>query len=131
VFQVNFHVGPVHKRRPQLGEEGFVQCGHGGRGDSSDADVRTFCRKKLRIFRNLWCVRTDRGEGSIFRDFVRTSFTDGPFQNCPSTLFDLCIFRVHAAIYEAELDIYTSDRQILLVDGEYELSLTRLAQEKF
>jgi len=39
-------------------------------------------RKKLRIFRNLWCVRTDKGVepmrifygqgggGSIFRDFV-------------------------------------------------------------
>jgi len=31
------------------------------KGGSSDADVRTFLRKKLRIFRNLWCVRTDRG----------------------------------------------------------------------
>jgi len=30
-------------------------------GDSSDADVCTFWRKKLRIFRNLWCVRTDKG----------------------------------------------------------------------
>jgi len=59
---------------------------------SSDADVRTFWRKKLRIFQNLWCVRTDKGgrgietvrtffgqeeRGSIFRDFLRTSFMDG------------------------------------------------------
>jgi len=43
------------------------------RGGSSDADVRTFWCKKLWIFRNLWCVPTDKGNrGSIFRDFVRT-----------------------------------------------------------
>jgi len=48
--------------------------------------MRTFAffgAKKLRIFLNLWCVRmeggliqcvhfSDKGEGSIFRDFVRT-----------------------------------------------------------
>jgi len=38
-------------------------CGQGG---SSDADVRTFWRKNLRIFRNLWCVRTDKGGGGQF-----------------------------------------------------------------
>jgi len=56
---------------------------------SSDADVRIFWCKRLRIFRNLWCVRTDkRGEevepvqtfsgqeGSIFCVFMRTSFMD-------------------------------------------------------
>jgi len=52
-----------------------------------------FGAKKLRIFLNLWCVRTDMGGrgvkpvrtfcrqgrgGSIFRDFMRTSFMDGP-----------------------------------------------------
>jgi len=65
--------------------EGFVQCGHfSNKRDSSDADVRTFWSKKLWIFRNLWCirrgvepVRTFFGQGgSIFRDFVRTSFMD-------------------------------------------------------
>jgi len=42
-------------------------------------------QKKLRMFRNLWCFRTNRwgfsqcGQGgSIFRDFVPTSFMDGP-----------------------------------------------------
>jgi len=35
--------------------------------------------KKIQIFRNLWCVRTDKvGEGSNFRDLMRTSFMDGP-----------------------------------------------------
>jgi len=39
---------------------GFVQCGQFAyKEDSSDADVRTFWCKKLRIFQNLWCVRTD------------------------------------------------------------------------
>jgi len=65
------------------------------KGDSSDVDVRTFWCKNYRVFRNFWCVRTDKGEEgvqgwaslymlqtrgrrSIFGDFVRTFFTDGP-----------------------------------------------------
>jgi len=60
--------------------EGFFRCG-----------VRTFWCKKIRIFRNWWCVRTEKGEGcwiradimrtrsgQIVHDFVRTSFMDGP-----------------------------------------------------
>jgi len=35
-------------------------CGQGG-GGSSVADVCTFWRKKLRVFRTLWCVRTEKG----------------------------------------------------------------------
>jgi len=31
------------------------------RAGSSNVDVRTFWHKKLRIFQNLWCVRTDKG----------------------------------------------------------------------
>jgi len=49
--------------------EGVVQCGQGGKGSSSDADVRTFWCKKLRIFRNLWCVRTGREGGGNFSRF--------------------------------------------------------------
>jgi len=30
------------------------------------------------IFRNLWCIRTDKGRESIFCDFVQTFFMDGP-----------------------------------------------------
>jgi len=38
-----------------------------------------FGAKKLRIFRNRWCVRTYKERsGSIFRDFARTSFMDDP-----------------------------------------------------
>jgi len=60
-----------------------------GNAGSSDADVCTFWCKKLRIFRNLWFVHTDKGEGDSVRtdsfrtkgvnfcDFVRTSFLDG------------------------------------------------------
>jgi len=44
-----------------------------GRG-SSYADVRTFWFKKFWIFWNFWCIRREL----IFRDFVRTSFMDGP-----------------------------------------------------
>jgi len=44
------------------------------RGCSSDADVRIFWSKKLRTFRNLWCVRTDKVEGSwASADIFRTS----------------------------------------------------------
>jgi len=41
-------------------------------GGSSDAYVRTFWCKKLRIFRNLWCVRTVKGV-----EPVRTFFGQG------------------------------------------------------
>jgi len=53
---------------------------------SSDADVRTFWWKNIGFFeiygmsartREVEQVRT-RGEESIFREFVRTSFMDGP-----------------------------------------------------
>jgi len=56
----------MHKRvRSQGGGVCPVRIFFGqGRGGSLDADVRTFGHKKLRIFRNLWCVRTDkRGRG--------------------------------------------------------------------
>jgi len=42
-------------------------------GESSDADVRTFWSKNSGIFRNLWCVRTDK-EGV---EPVRTFFGEG------------------------------------------------------
>jgi len=53
---------------------GGVQCGLGGGGGSSDADVRTFSCKNI-FSLNLWYVRP-HGERAIFRVFVRTSFTD-------------------------------------------------------
>jgi len=66
-------LGTVHKRRPQSG--GFVQCGHfsdKGEGGSSDAGLRTFWRKKIRNFRNLWCVRIDKwGKRLISSDILR------------------------------------------------------------
>jgi len=52
----------------------FVQCGHFvDKGGSTEADVRTFWCKKLRIFDNLWGVHTDRGDGGG-NDPVRTFF---------------------------------------------------------
>jgi len=58
------------------------------RGGSSDADVRTFLRKKLRIFRNLWCflrkfkepVRTfcGQGRGVNFLRFCADAFYGRP-----------------------------------------------------
>jgi len=76
----------VHKGHLQSGGGRFVQCGYfADKRGSSVVDVRTFWCKKHRIFRNLWCVLTDKGGwvsanreggGSIFCDFVRTSFMD-------------------------------------------------------
>jgi len=37
----------------------------GGKESSSEEDVRTSRCKKLTFFRNLWCVRTDKGEGGL------------------------------------------------------------------
>jgi len=82
-------LGAVHKGRPQSGRSGDLSSADKGGKGSSDADVRTFWRKNRRIFRNLWCVRTGEGvrpvrtffgqggRGSIFRDFVQTSFLNG------------------------------------------------------
>jgi len=58
-FSLN-NLRTVHIRRPQWGG---VQCGYfagKGGGGLQRGKVRTFWRKKLWIFRNLWCVRTDK-----------------------------------------------------------------------
>jgi len=53
-----------------------------------------FGAKNIGFFRNLWCVRTDKGGWasadnwsweSFFHDFVRTSFMD-----CPLSLWRNC-----------------------------------------
>jgi len=66
----------------------FLDTGVGG---SSDADVRTFLCKKLEFFKIYVVPARTKGEGiepvrtfcrqrgSIFLDFVPTSFMDGPF----------------------------------------------------
>jgi len=61
--------------RPQSG--GFIKCGQGG---YSDADVRNFWHKKHRVFEIYGVFARTRRRGSIFRNFVRTSFIDGPFE---------------------------------------------------
>jgi len=47
--------------RTFLSSADFLRTRKGG--GSSDADVRTFRYKKLRIFRNFWCVRADMWGG--------------------------------------------------------------------
>jgi len=77
----------VHKRQ---GERGFVKRGQGGRG-SSDVDTALFGAKIIGFFQNLCDVSAQtrgveplrtffgqEGRGLIFRDFVQTSFMDGP-----------------------------------------------------
>jgi len=66
----------------------WFKCALFGAKNSGFFEMQTFWCKKLRIFRYIWCVRTDKGDwasvdilwtrrrGSIFRDFVRTSFMD-------------------------------------------------------
>jgi len=59
------------------------------RRGSPDADVQTFWCKKLRIFQNLWRVRTDKRAwasvhkrwGQFFCDFVRASLWTAPILN--------------------------------------------------
>jgi len=56
-----YHSG-LSIRRPQSGKGCPVRTFYGeGGGGSLDADVRTFWCKNFRFFRNLWCVRTDKG----------------------------------------------------------------------
>jgi len=86
------YIRPVHKRRPQsagrsrivqggqFSEKGVFKCGH-----------PHFLVEKTLNFLKFMGVRTDKGVetvrsfaekeelgGSIFRDFMRTSFMDGP-----------------------------------------------------
>jgi len=85
--------------------EGVIQCGHFMDKDgSSDADDRTsafYGAKNLRFFEicclSVWTKRLSQcgqGRGASFRDFVRTSFTDGPKTNhfkLIETKFKLCL----------------------------------------
>jgi len=81
-------LGTVHKRRPQSGDEGGCPvrtfCGQGGGGV---LQIRTNIElseiygvsARTRGEKGVTPVRTFCGEGeSIIRDFVRTSFMDGP-----------------------------------------------------
>jgi len=52
-----------------------------GERSSSDADIRTFWCKKLRISLNLWRVRTDRGRGVNFWRFCADVFYGRPLTN--------------------------------------------------
>jgi len=58
------YLGTVHKGRPHSGGRWFVQCGDfsdKGRGGIFQMRKSALFDAKLRIFRNLWCVRTDKG----------------------------------------------------------------------
>jgi len=63
------YLGIVHKRRPQSGEREGESLSSADilktrrqkdLRDSSEAYLRTFWCKKPRIFRYLWCVRTNK-----------------------------------------------------------------------
>jgi len=86
------NLGAVHKRHPQSGWLSSADIMRTRGKGSSDADVCTFWCKKLRVFQNLWCVRTDkdreRDGRSIFRDFVRASFMNGPLCSVYTYRFD-------------------------------------------
>jgi len=69
LLRLRFSSEAVHKRRSQSGRLSSTNM----RGGSLDADS-----KKLPIFRNLLCVRTDKGREIVavqtfYRPFVRTS----------------------------------------------------------
>jgi len=56
--------------RNQLGEGEFVQRGHFSDKGRDVLQMRTSAllvpKTNFRIFRNLWCVHTDKGEGQFF-----------------------------------------------------------------
>jgi len=91
IFLTEFF-GTVHERRPQSGGRGFVQCGHfadkEGRGVLQMRTSALFGAKNFGFFKIYGVsARLRREEGlnhcgqrrSIFCDFVRMSFMDGPF----------------------------------------------------
>jgi len=95
INQSNNILGVVHKRRPQSERRGFVQFGHfadkGGRGFFRCGRPYFLAQKPSNFSKFMVCshgqgergncpVQTffgKVGKGSIFRDFVRTSFMDG------------------------------------------------------
>jgi len=74
--------GAIQKIRPQSGGREFAHCGHFADG-SSDADVSTFWWKNFGFFRNLWCIRTNKGVKPV-RTFcdqgTGDQFLDGSFK---------------------------------------------------
>jgi len=68
------HIGYVHKRREQSkGTREAYPFRLKTEGDSTDVDIRTFCFKILKIFRNLWCARTNKEEAGRGVEAVRTA----------------------------------------------------------
>jgi len=57
--------------------------------DFSDADVGTFYAKKLRIFRNLWCARTDKERGWASADILWTRGGGNFSRFCADIMDDL------------------------------------------
>jgi len=99
-------LGVVHKGRPHSGGEGYVQCRHlADKGGGGVLQIRTsalFDVKNFRFFKIYGVPARTRGRevetvrtffelgverGSIFRDFVRTSFMDGPLGKSEITIF--------------------------------------------
>jgi len=81
---MDYTIEAVHKKRPQssvcVGGRS-VQCGHFADKEEEVLQMRSsalFGAKKLRIFRNLWCVRTD---GVVnFSQFCADLFYGRPIQ---------------------------------------------------
>jgi len=79
---------------------------------SSDADVRTFCCKNFAFFKFMVCLHGQRGRElsqcehfsekgvSIFHDFVRTFFMDGPWS-------DNISFFLNATHYFTNFEVWT------------------------
>jgi len=72
---------------------------------SSDADVCTLQRKKLRIFRNLWRVRTDKAGGGQFFAILceRLSWTAPSFNFC-----SIRLVYVHNIFFQEERRVKTN-----------------------
>jgi len=66
---------------------GFVHEKHFvDKGSSSDADISTFWCKNHRIFRNLWCVRMDKGRLSQCGQWERDKFFAVLYERAPLTV---------------------------------------------
>jgi len=55
--------GAAHKERPHSGGRGIPARTFFGQGVLQMRTSALIDAKKLRIFRNAWCVRTDKGTG--------------------------------------------------------------------
>jgi len=110
-------LGAVHKSRPKSGRRGFVQCVHfpgKGKGVFRCEGPHFLVQKSSDFSKFMVCPHRHGGRrvgpvrtffltrGSIFRDFARTFFMDGPLRQ------NFCKTNINENICKTNIDTLTN-----------------------